>query len=450
MAISHFFARVRKLIPKSLADDDFPESRKWLETLGISVLILGSAWLASPADPALVKASFPWLWFAPMLISLLYGVVPGLMSSLLIIANWSLANSLGLSSTEFPRDTFVGGGLLVLICGEFSEVWRDRNMRMDETNLYISERLARLTKRHFLLNLSHDRLEQEMLARPGSLRDALVQMRRFIIQHADTNTPLPGVDELLQLLAQYCNIEAASAYLIDDQRMNLRLGPQQATIGEATALHQYDALLALVQEKRTLAHIASDEVSLKRNSEQLIVAPIITSDNLVLGVLAINRIPFFSLNAENLQMIGVILAYYADNLRVSSEVRRIQQCVPGIPETFAEETARMMRLKRISRITSHIALLRFNGSKRDEIPAQLLRIKRGLDVFWQTNLGDTPVIAILMPFGSSAAMDGFTFRIDSWLKTTFGGGLDAQQVSIQAIDFALEDPVESLRKIFKP
>ncbi len=438
----------RQLIPKSLLAQDYPEYRKWLETLGISVLILGVSWLTHPTDPLLAQAEFPWLWFAPILIALLYGVVPGLMSSLLILGEWLLANALGISTAEFPRSEFIGGGLLVLICGEFSEVWRDRNTRMDETNVYLTERLARLTKRHFLLNLSHDRLEQEMLARPGSLRDALVQMRNVVTQPPQPHEALPGIDDLLQLLVQYGNIESANVYLIHDDRLTLTIGRHVTSIGEPAPLHADDELLLLMQEKRALAHIASSEVSLERKSNQLVVAPIIASDDTVIGVLAITRMPFFSLNAENLQMIGVILAYYADSLRTAPEVHRIQQRLAAIPESFAEETARMMRLQRMSRITSHIVILRFNGANRDEIPAQLLRIKRGLDVFWQTAIGDTPVIAVLMPFASAAAMEGFIFRIDHWLKANFGGGLDEQKVTVQPIDFAHEDPVEALARIF--
>ena len=65
---------------------------------------------------------------------------------------------------------------------------------MDETNLYVTERLSRLTRRHLLLNLSHDRMEQEMLVRPGSLRDALVNVRNLVFQAKTDNEPMPGAN----------------------------------------------------------------------------------------------------------------------------------------------------------------------------------------------------------------------------------------------------------------
>lgn len=144
-----------------------------------------------------------------------------------------LANHFGLVKNQQSLEFFFGGGVLVLLCGEFCDVWRHRNLRMEETYLYITERLARLTKRHLLVNLSHDRLEQEMLARPGSLRDALVgAIRAIAIERSRYAEPLPGAVSLLQLLAQYVSIESAALYKITPSGRDYVLGERVATLGE--------------------------------------------------------------------------------------------------------------------------------------------------------------------------------------------------------------------------
>ena len=437
-------------VTDALAPEQVPARGRWLEVILIPLILIGLAWWLRPQDPLLLTTPFPWLWFGPVLVALRYGVLPGLIAGVLILGDWMAADALGAVTSEFPRDYFIGGALLVLLCGEFSDVWRDRNLRMDETNLYVTERLSRLTKRHLLLNLSHDRLEQEMLARPGSLRDALAGLRDLVVDSGEKVEELSGAEGLLQLLTQYGNIESAAIYAAREEGGRLMLGRTASTLGEPQPLEPDDELLEIALEKRSLAHIAGAEVSLQRRSNQLLVAPLLTSDNTLVGVLAVTRMPFFSLNVENLQMMAVILAYYADTLRAAPEVNLIRQRLPDIPVMYAEEMARMVRLQQRIGLTSQIVVMNFAGERREEIPAQFLQIKRGLDVYWQTRVGTNPLIAVLMPFGSAAARDGFLQRIESWVLSRFGDSTDALKISIRSIDFSTEDPVAVLESLAYP
>ena len=228
----------------ALAPESSTTLFQWLE---ISVLSFGAvalAWWVAPTDPSLSQQRFPWLWFAPVLVALRYGVLPGLLSGAVVVGNVWLAWTLGRLPLGVSETALFGGGLVVLLCGEFSDVWRDRNNRMEETYLYMSERLARLTKRHLLLNLSHDRLEQEMLARPGSLRDALARLRTLSIE-AQSDDPMPGAGGLLQLLSQYVNIESAQIYLLEPGDGSYTLGRPVARLGDPVLMSPNDDLLRL-------------------------------------------------------------------------------------------------------------------------------------------------------------------------------------------------------------
>jgi hypothetical protein len=434
----------------TLAPEDGPTRARWLEVVLLPLLLIGLAWLVRPQDPLLLSAAFPWLWFGPVLIALRYGVFSGLIAGVLVLIDWGVADALSVAGQEFPRDYFVGGALLILLCGEFSDVWSDRNLRMDETNLYVTERLSRLTKRHLLLNLSHDRLEQEMLARPGSLRDALARLRDLVIASgAEQEARLPGAGSLLQLLAQYVNIESAAVYVAGESNGRLTLGEVAASIGDPQPLLASDTLLELALEKRMLAHIAGDEASLERSSNQLLVAPLMASDDTLVGVLAVTKLPFFSLNVENLQMLSVIVSYYADNILAAPEVDLIRQRLPGIPAMYAEELGRMMRMQRKIGLSSHIVVMTFAGNRKEEIPAQFLQIKRGLDLYWQTFVRNNPVIAVLMPFASPAAKEGFLTRIDGWIRSRFNDSPENLRIGIRTIDFSQEDPVDVLEQMVK-
>ncbi len=436
--------------PETLAPEQIAARAQWLEIVAIPLLTIAIGWLVSPEDPMGSQSQFPWFWFAPVLIALRYGVLPGLLSSIPILVNWLIADRLGLVVDDFSSRFFFGAGLLVLLCGEFSDVWRDRNARMEETYLYVTERLSRLTKRHLLLNLSHDRLEQEMLARPGSLRDALARLRGMVIAaHRDTSRT-PAAADLLQLLAQYVNLESAALYLLDTDDLDPVLGAQVAAIGEPAALVPDDALLRMALEEHNLAHIASRDVSLERQTNQLVVAPLIAGNDTLIGVLAVTRMPFFSLNVENLQMMSVILAYYADTIRSAPQVKEVQQRLPTMPAMFAEELVRMLRMQEKVGISSHIVLMTFNGPLNDEIPTEFLRIKRGLDLYWQIRVRGVPAIAILMPFASASAKEGFVHRMEGWLQSRFHGTMESLDVHLRSIDFAKENPLDVLTGILGP
>ncbi len=442
---------LRRLVrPEALAPEQVAVRAQWLEIVLIPLLAIALGWWASPRDPMLSQSQFPWLWFAPLLVSLRYGVMPGLLCSIPILVNWLVAERMGLVVEDFSSRFFFGAGLLVLLCGEFSDVWRDRNTRMEETYLYVTERLSRLTKRHLLLNLSHDRLEQEMLARPGSLRDALSHLRAMVIATGAGTAPMPAAQGLLQLLSQYVNIESAALYALQPGTLDPELGAQAAAIGEPATLEHNDALLRIVWEERNLAHIASRDVSLERQTNQLVVAPLLAGNDTLIGVLAVTRMPFFSLNVENLQMMSVILAYYADNIRSAPQVLAVQKRLPTMPALFAEELVRMVHMQGKVGISSHIVLMTFSGPLRDEIPAEFLRIKRGLDLYWQTHVQGTPAIAVLMPFASASAKEGFVQRVEGWLQHRFHGTLETLEVHLRTIDFANEDPLDTLADMVDP
>jgi polysaccharide biosynthesis protein PelD len=420
----------------------------WTEVFCIPLLAIALAWWWVPSDPMLVKSAFPWLWLAPVLVALRYGVMPGLVACIPLLGNWLLSEHFGVIGADFQRGYFFGGALLVLVCGEFSDVWRDRLARIDETNLYLTDRLSRLTKRHLLLNLSHDKLEQEMLARPGSLRDALAQLRDIVIK-GDATQALPGVDELLLLLTQYVNIESAEVHLLRDGGRGLMLGERVSRIGDPAALKADDELLAEAIKQGTLVHIADNEVSFERESNQLVVAPIQASDGTMMGVVAVSRLPFFSLNVENLQMLSVILGYYADNLHSGPLVSGLLKRLPDMPVMFAQEMARMLTLQTKYSLTSQIVMMRFEqGEVGEEIRNHFLRIKRGLDVYWQTEVHGQPAIAILMPFATSSARDGFLIRIERWLASQFKGDFDSLGIHVLTLNFARTDVVDNLARSF--
>jgi len=439
--------RVRALFSeKGLAPQELATAEQWVEVAVMSVGAVALAWYVQPQDPTLAQETFPWLWLVPVLVALRYGVLPGLLSGVVLVCNEWLALQLDRLPGDLPVNSLFGGGLLVLICGEFSDVWRDRNRRMEETYLYVTERLSRLTKRHLLLNLSHDRLEQEMLVRPGSLRDALVRLRNLSMNSQPNDQALPGAAGLLQLLSQYVNIESATIYTLDEREGSYVLGASVASLGEPEPLAADDELLKLALETGNLAHIASQDVSLQRSTSQLVVAPLVSGESHLIGVLAVTRMPFLSLTVENLQMMLVLLGYYADNLHSADGINAMKSRLPAMPVLFAQELSRMMHLYAKLHIVSHLVVIRFENGRGEEMVADFLRVKRSLDLYWQIELNNVQMLVVLMPFASNAAKDGFHQRLEGWLESRFNGDALSLGVHLKMISLEVPDPLGALAK----
>jgi hypothetical protein len=426
-----------------------PESQSrlvFLETLVISLLAVAMGWLISPDDPLMLSASFHWVWFAPVLVALRYGVLMGVLSILVLAANAVFLVFIAHQYAEMPLTHFLGGGLLTLVVGEFATVWAERNRRKEEANLYLEERLTHLTHRFLLMKLSHDRLEQEMLSRPGSLRSAIHDLREQEYLEGQGKARLPAAQALLGILSQYCLIEEAALYpaqqLSDDR---VKLGLPLAMLGNPPLLTEDDPLLNYAIQHKVLAHVG--QLNNDSYQSQLIIAPLYETSFGLVGVLAVRSMPFFALNDENLQLMLVILSYYTDTTNADL-TNRVLRALPQPAEgCFAEEIARLIRVAERTGVSSALLVLRFSGEKKEVIPGQITTLKRGIDLMWQTQLVGEPALFVLMPFGTQAGIQGFNHRIENWLKSRHGMSFDHLKIDTYAITLSSEADLERLSRL---
>jgi hypothetical protein len=417
----------------------------WLETVLISLFAIAIGIFFNKNDPFQISGEFAWIWFAPVLIALRYGVAPGFVSSLILIAAWKLMDHLAETHESFPEQFFLGGLILSLVCGEFSAAWSARLRRAEETKHYLDERLSRITLRHLLLRLSHDRMEQEILTKPVTLRDALGGLRQLTAEQEDAH--IPGSLSLLQLLTQYCQLESSAIYVASGKDGYVRV----SAIGSPPQLRADDPLLAYALEHNSLSHLLiAGLADVQLPSPFLVIAPILTSDKKLLGVLAIDRMPFLALNEENLQMLSVMLGYYADCVNEAEGSRQFYERFPDAPADFAAEFSRLLHLQRSYDINSHVVVLSFeNDEQGRQAIAQLTHIRRGLDIPWQFNVGNRILLANLMPLANGSAVDGYLLRLEAILKESLGIDQDEWRLSSVRISMAESDPMALLQRLIE-
>lgn len=409
------------------------------ETLALPLIALALGLLWAPEDPLQARGAFPWPWLAPVVLALRYGPMSGLGGACVLLAGW-LALNLG-HFDAFPQMYFLGGLILVLLVGEFSSLWHARTRRAETLQLYLDQRLEHLVRQHYLLRLSHDRLEQELIGRPMSMRDALSTLRE--VGRSD-RAEAEGPATLLRLLAQYCQLESAAVYPVaGDQPVPQAL----ASIGTATALQADDPLVLQALQTRKLCHI-SQTLAAQRESRYLVVAPLLDLAGELYGLLVVEELPFFALQAENLQTIHLLLGYYTDGLSVQTLARPIVQEFPGCPALFAFEVQRLAHIHASTGVPSILVALEFHARAVSQgIPQQIQRLKRELDEIWRIEAPQREVLAVLMPLGDAATAEGYIARLESWMHQKNNQSLAEAGVFAHVVALDSNAPIETVRHI---
>jgi polysaccharide biosynthesis protein PelD len=414
--------------------------------LPAAMVVLG-VWL-SPLDPLFVRAQFPWTWIAPLVLALRYGPFPGLGGAVVLFLGWYGLEGLSLTTQALPKLYFLGGLIVVMLAGEFSSIWRARVRRAEATQDYLDQRLDNLTQHHYLLRLSHDRLEQELFSRPVSMRDALLGLREIAAKSSPSDR-IPAADAFLKLASQFCQIERAMLVPVENDK------PQAApvyTLGAPFEPHLDDSLVVHAMSERMLSHVASVAIEERRDTRYLIVAPVADVTGKIHALLIVEALPFFALQEETLQMLNLMIGYYGDSLAAASLVAPIQAVWPMCPTAFALELQRLTHLRRNSSVPSALVALLFAPEKSSsDLPNRLLRQQRSLDVTWV--LGSDPqrprAVFAILPLARSAAVEGYLARIERWLASQHEKDWEGAGVRHRIWEIRDEGPLSLLERVLE-
>jgi polysaccharide biosynthesis protein PelD len=403
---------------------------KWFE---IIIGTLGAVWLGSvfnPSDPMFMQNGFPWIWIVPILLALRYGVASGLLSSILLILAWLVVGD-NVSFDAFPKAYFIGGIITVMICGEYNEAWISKYRRLEQSTFYTVEKLEQLTHRHYILKLSHDRLEQMVMTKPGTLRDALLKLNELIgEQSANQNRHrLLAAEQFLSILSYYCQITKAAIFEADSKG-KISTTPL-SSIGNDFELDTKDPLVQFAIEEGKVAHVNLQELDEEMPSKYVVTVVLKDRAENILGLFVVESMPFFALHQDTLQMLSVLADYYVDSIDIMPKVEPIKQAYQDIPIEFAKEMTRLSYIERKSHVQSHIATLVFGDDTKD-IMVQIKRMQRKMDISWEKKLDGKTALLTLMPLTDAKGLDGYAARISDWMKAHHGVTLEDSNVILYA------------------
>jgi hypothetical protein len=416
----------------------FPHTRKnpvaehavWIgraveSTLMCLAAVALSGWI-NPADPLGVHAQFPWLWTIPALVAMRYGTSIAVWASIVFVCTWLALRAFhppvgsisGVRADGFPHAFFVGGAIWTLVCGQFSDVWSDRHRRVLAANLYFKERLQIVTRNHFLLRLSHERLERAVLSKTLTLRETLQRLRVVTQREHRRGEALPGIDDFLRIVAQGCQLEAVTVHrIIQDGRVD---ATPAACLGPEATLEVNDPMVRQCMSVRKLSHLRNIDAS-ERTSHYVACAPLQSSSGQLLGILAVSKMPFIALNTENLQLMTVLAGYYADGVEHERAAAAIVTRFPDIPDEFALELVRLCRARRDAGIDSSMVAHVFDDSEQGQALFEQMRsLRRSIDMQWAFSDKQHRLAITLLPMTGIESVEGYISRIESALRGHMG------------------------------
>ena len=375
-----------------------------LEAVLLPALALALGHFLDPGDPLGVNAEFHWAWLAPVIVALRYGPLAGLGAAAVLLSGWVTLNLAQMD--QFPQVFFLGGLITVMLVGEFSSLWRARTRRAETVQHYLDQRLEHLIRQYYLLRLSHDRLEQELIGRPMSMRDALKTLHHLGDGAQDAQV-------LLRLLAQYCQISSAALYSVRNDEV---VGTPWASLANPVPLNRDDPLLQQALETRALCHVVQTTAR-QETSHYLVAAPLLDIGGEIYGMLLVDDMPFFSLQEESLQTINLLLGYYTDGLSMQALAAPLLEECSDCPAEFAFELQRLWHMYQSTKVPSLVVALEFNAAALErDLPLQFLRLKRMMDETWLLTQGKRQVLAFLMPLGDASTAEGFIARLEGWMQ----------------------------------
>jgi hypothetical protein len=417
------------------------------ETLALPLLALALAFWLNPLDPFFLSSQFAWVWLGPVLVALRYGPFPGLAGSAIVFAAWFVFGKLGVALGVLPKLYFLGWLITVMICGEFSSLWRSRVRRAESVQGYLEQRLEYLTHQHYLLRLSHDRLEQDLISRPVSMRDALVSLRALSIRPV-----VGGVTA-----SRRGRTAASGGAVLPDRARRADRGGRRRRIrrfaGRASGRGVRHRCERFADPFRPRAPSSGPHRARRRaRTERVALSGRRTADRHArfdarpAGGAGHAVLRAARRNAADAQSAARILCRRSVGSELAAPLRSDH---PDCPLDFAFELSRMWRVRVDSGVASALVVLEFADDAEDDLALQISRIQRSLDIVWLVRRPSGARLITLMPLAGSAAIEGYLARIDTWLAQHRSGGLDVSRVGHRS--FMLDDmaPSALLARILK-
>lgn len=411
---------------------------QWTESLVITLLFLAAS--LSLHDPLSLNSYFPWIWFAPILIVLRYGAWPALASILLLLVAYLYQDISPIFTTSFQL-FILGGFLLTLVCAIFQGKWSKKITEMNEISTYLTKRTQSTADAYHVVLLAYQRLEQQYISRPATIRTSLSQLRELLARNSNEAI----YDRFLSILSQQCSLEIAAIFPV---KRNKILDEPISSIGIIKPPPKNDYLIQSAIEQSTTTYVKIKNITQGRFSNYLLAAPFLNEANAVDAILVVESMPFLSLNDENIRTLDLLIRYFCTG-KTNLATANILKTYPECPVDFATELSRLTSLNKKSGLDSAVVAFGARATPhQDDLLFQILSVKRGLDTSWELTINQEKILLMLMPLTNRAGVESYKLRINEILDQEFNTQLNAELIKFKpAFISAFDNPCHLIQDL---
>jgi hypothetical protein len=323
----------------------------------------------------------------------------GISSGLLAISLFGIAMKFGYY--DFSYETFLGELVLVLIFGEFYYYWTQTIMMQKAEAEFSRHKLQELSRAFYALKISHDQIEKSYVVKPMSIQNSIRKIKDdFYSENRDD-----FFQRFLQLLMKVFIIEDAMLLEVKNGKNMVLV----AASDEKLKFDKNDLMVVDIFEKKMPVYVSdSDNYSAGR---YLAVLPAL-ADNEIVGILAIEKMPFMSFNKDTLISVSILVNYMFDELHKMRILKKIDDFMPYFQENFRFEIYRLNMLFKKHSTRSTVLIFR----SKDKLKTHLMldaagQNLRALDVISSTVVEGADIIAILFPFSDVSSVRGYIEKI---------------------------------------
>ena len=415
----------------------------WVEALVLPTLFFLAAYFFTSYRGETFYHNTEWLWLAPILVALRYGAGLGGLSCLVIVLESTFA--ITPPPWYYPQSYYaLEGFFITLLCGQFRSIWHEKMIRSNQLLQYAQQRLEFLSRVYFMTRISHDRMEQNLISKPVTIRSAMFDLRAMIVDKGAELTP-EVARLLLQLLSQACSFERAGIFLVKNKQVQ---ATPIANVGKLTEINTDDPLIHAAIERDHFTYLAINQLSEKEVSEYLVAAPLKPYHSDMFAMLVVERMPFLSLNQDNLKAMSVLLNYFSEDYYAVEQAKEILLTYSDCLSDFAVELKKLHRLKtKIGIDSCLVALFVSNESMYQSIIPALQLQQRGLDLTWVHKRKEDTVLITLMPVAETMAVEGYVRRVRTWLKEERGLTFSYPKLHIHYCGLDKSDPLTQLQEL---
>jgi hypothetical protein len=301
----------------------------WLETLlltaAIPVVRIALGW----ADPFLCRGVFPWLACVPLAVGVQHGFACALASVTLLCAG---AGVHAVSTGGLMPSLAVGAACFAIaaVAGRACDAQRERCARLRRRVMQLEIAIGRERASRQVLQLSHERLSQQLAGVPHSLQasvEAAVQRLPALRSVAELGRLL------LDVLAQHAELEAGEVFVLDGRGRLLERAVASLG-GEPGAWMRARSLLVTraFQTRRLTSVVDAVGVGGAARDDVLAALPLLAADAKVLGVVAITQMPFVAFHPEALRQAFVLVSRMLGEVEPEQWRKWIEELEGGVSQ----------------------------------------------------------------------------------------------------------------------